>query len=671
MGPPLPFHSAAGATAAPSNARSQFASIPGLAALWEETKGDRQVCVGVLDTPLDLADPCLGSTEINQAWDGDFRHCSRHGSEVASIIFAPHNSYVLGIAPACSGVSIPIFDCDPDRVASSQQGRLASAILDVTAAGADIINISAGQLVSGRDAEPTLMEAVRRCASSGALIVAAAGNDGCNCLHVPAALPCVLSVGAMRRDGRPLSQSNWGSVYGQQGILATGEDIPVAGPYGQPVLRTGTSYATAIVSGVAALLLSRELKLGRPARPHLIRKALLVTAVGCDRQTALDCRRFLAGRLNITGAISLLDRWSTTMTSDMNFDPTSECGSMTDDGCDTRSAPASIRPLTGGVQFERPVTPSHQSAAEASPKLNGEGLQTSACASCRGERQLVYALGQLGYDFGSEAGLDAYKHRMQHMPHPQTSAAESGARSWREANPLDESHLVTFLEAMTRQNEPWHASGLHWTLTVGGMPIYAIKPDGPYAREAYERLRQFFGEQFEQKAERIAVPGVIAGQATLLNGQHVPIINPDLRGLSNWPTEGLIEAVLQAPVDTGATPNADDLRRSFREFLDRIYFELRNVGLTPQERALNYAGTNLFSYRQILGTLHSRRALDTIHVERSSICRPGSDCWDITVAFFDPDQPLQTVRTIYRYTVDVSDVLPVTVGDIRSWSARV
>ncbi len=359
------------------------------------------------------------------------------------------------------------------------------------------------------------------------------------------------------------------------------------------------------------------------------------------------------------------------MTSDMNFDPTSDCGSVTDNGCDTRSMPASIHPPASGIQSDRQVMPSHRLATEGTQTFEGACLQTSACASCRGERQLVYALGQLGYDFGSEAGVDAYKHRMQHMPHPRASAADSGARPWREANPLDESHLVTFLETMTRQNEPWHVSGLHWTLNVGGMPIYAIKPEGPYAREAYERLRQFFSEQFEQKAERIAVPGVIVGQATLLNGQHVPIINPDLRGLFNWPTEGLIEAVLQAPVDTGATPNADDLRRSFREFLDRIYFELRNAGLTPQERALNYAGTNLFSYRQILGTLHSRRALDTIRVERSSICRPGSDCWDITVAFFDPEQPSQTVRTIHRYTVDVSDVLPVTVGDIRSWSARV
>ncbi len=227
--------------------------ISGFRELWEVTKGDPQICVGVLDTPLDLADPCLAAAEIDQAWYGDYRHCSRHGTEVASVIFAPHNSDVLGIAPACCGVSIPIFECEPNQAASSQQARLASAIREAVAAGAHIINISAGQLVSGRDAEPALIEAVRSCAAAGVLIVAAAGNEGCDCLHFPAALPCVLSVGAMSRDEQPLAESNWGSVYGQQGILATGEDIPVAGPHGRPVVRTGTSYAAAIVSGDGSL----------------------------------------------------------------------------------------------------------------------------------------------------------------------------------------------------------------------------------------------------------------------------------------------------------------------------------------------------------------------------------------------------------------------------------
>lgn len=359
------------------------------------------------------------------------------------------------------------------------------------------------------------------------------------------------------------------------------------------------------------------------------------------------------------------------MMDEVKFDATCGAAAVAPNTSESCRVAASIRP-SAGADFERRITPSPRANAGARLTPEDEGVQPSACCSaCAGERVLVYALGQLGYDFGSEAGLDAFKHRMKAMPHPVQSADASAApRLWHEANPLDDAHLVTFLEAMN-DREPWHGASLHWTLNVGSLPTYVIRPEGPYAREAYDRLRQFFAEQFQQTAERIAVPGTITGQATLLNGQHVPVINPDLRGLSNWPTDGLIDAVLSYPGDASATANAEELRPLIREFLDRIYFELRNAGRTPQERALNYAGTNLVSLKQILGMLHSRRTLDTIRVERSTVCRPSSDCWDITVSFFDPEQPMQTVRTIYRYTVDVSEVMPVTIGDIRSWTARV
>jgi len=62
--------------------------------------------------------------------------------------------------------------------------------------------------------------------------------------------------------------------------------------------------------------------------------------------------------------------------------------------------------------------------------------------------------------------------------------------------------------------------------------------------------------------------------------------------------------------------------------------------------------------------------LDTIEVERSAICRPESDCWDVKIHFFYPERHVQTVRKVYRFTVDVSDVVPVTVGTMRSWFVR-
>ena len=64
------------------------------------------------------------------------------------------------------------------------------------------------------------------------LIVAAAGNNGCQCLHLPAALPTVLAVGAMDAQGLPLGSSNWGDAYQNEGILAPGEKVFGAVPGG-------------------------------------------------------------------------------------------------------------------------------------------------------------------------------------------------------------------------------------------------------------------------------------------------------------------------------------------------------------------------------------------------------------------------------------------------------
>ncbi|NEO31893.1 MAG: hypothetical protein F6K36_15945 [Symploca sp. SIO3C6] len=38
------------------------------------------------------------------------------------------------------------------------------------------------------------------------------------------------------------------------------------------------------------------------------------------------------------------------------------------------------------------------------------------------------------------------------------------------------------------------------------------------------------------------------------------------------------------------------------------------------------------------------------------------------LTFFNPSQRYNQARKVYRFTVDVSDMVPVTVGSVRSWS---
>jgi hypothetical protein len=155
----------------------------------------------------------------------------------------------------------------------------------------------------------------------------------------------------------------------------------------------------------------------------------------------------------------------------------------------------------------------------------------------------------------------------------------------------------------------------------------------------------------------------------------VPVIVPELRGMYSWTTAALADAVAgPAPSEGAAAAERDGhahRREGVRNFLTRIYHELRNLGLTPQDRALNYAATNAFEVGQIYAeAVHEHMALDRIAATPSPVGRPGSDCWDVELAFFYPERQVQTVRKVYRFTVDVSDTVPVTVGSTRSWFAR-
>ena len=61
--------------------------------------------------------------------------------------------------------------------------------------------------------------------------------------------------------------------------------------------------------------------------------------------------------------------------------------------------------------------------------------------------------------------------------------------------------------------------------------------------------------------------------------------------------------------------------------------------------------------------------LNKISAVESPVSRPDSDCWDVVLEFFNPKERLTAARKLYRYTIDVSDIMPVTVGDLRTWHA--
>jgi thermitase len=115
--------------------------------------------------------------------------------------------------------------------------------------GASIVNISL------RLDEPSLQleEAVAYAWSKGALIVAAAGNDGGSTPQYPAYYPECIAVTATKEDGSRAPLASYGDWVD---IAALGYQVYSTLPDNEYGYKTGTSQATAYVSGLAAVLYS-------------------------------------------------------------------------------------------------------------------------------------------------------------------------------------------------------------------------------------------------------------------------------------------------------------------------------------------------------------------------------------------------------------------------------
>ena len=643
--------------------------------LWNLTQGDSQICVAILDGLVDQSHNCFNAanlTRLPTLIQGEATangSMSGHGTHVASIIFGQHNSSELrGIAPQCRGLIVPIFG-DNNRKLS--QLDLARAIEQAVNAGAHIINVSAGQLTDNGEAEGWLDRAVQLCKDHNVLIVAAAGNDGCECLHVPASLPTVLAVGAMNDQGKPIDFSNWGESYQNQGILAPGEHILGAKPGGGTQKLSGTSFATPIVSGVAALLLSLQVQRGETPDPAKVRAVLLETAIPCTDKDTDDISRCLLGKLNISGAL----QYFTGGTMSEELDTVETVDSIEAAGCGcaeiTNSAepepnpeefiPPEFFPVVPAVTTSAPFTNSSNSQFTTMSNRTSNYITASQAPSDLAEVNLVYALGTLGYDFGSEARRDSFK---QLMPGVQIDGTAIPA------NPYDARQMVDYLGDNLSE-----AKSLIWTLNLELTPVYAIEPGGAFARDVYGILQELLSGQIqaedsENYVERVSIPGILSGRSVkLFSGQVVPVIEvPNIRGMYGWKVNTLVQAAIQTVQAQASEAQEESIRRTLGSFLSRIYYDLRNLGTTSQDRALNFASTNAFQAASTFAeAVATGMELDSITVEKSPFCRLDSDCWDVKLKFFDPENS-RRAKKLFRFTIDVSDIIPVTLGEVRSWS---
>jgi len=277
----------AGAEPEGADAATQFAGFD-LPQIWQFTRGAGQR-VAVIDTGVHrhprLKDVIAGGDYV--ATGDGAQDCDAHGTLVAGIVAATTDPAFTGIAPDVTVISIRQSSAKFAPAAGrSGEGvgdvaTLARAVRTAADLGATVINISsvACAPVDRAPDDRALGAALAYAVNvKNAVVVAAAGNTGgvAQCPPQPAGVTrdtvavvvspawyddYVLTVGSVDSQGNPSSFTLPGPWVD---VAATGEGVTSLDPDGDGLANrvndkpiSGTSYATPVVSGLAALIRAR------------------------------------------------------------------------------------------------------------------------------------------------------------------------------------------------------------------------------------------------------------------------------------------------------------------------------------------------------------------------------------------------------------------------------
>jgi thermitase len=255
------------------------------------------VKVGIVDTGIDanhedlsgkLVDCGRASMLFGTVSNGNCADDNDHGTHVSGTIAAKANN---GVGVAGVAFNSPLSMCKAlNAVGSGSTAGVANCITWLVQRGSKIISMSLGG-----GASSTMQTAVRNASNAGALIIAAAGNDGDATLNYPAAYAEVVSVAATdNRDAR----ASFSNANSDVEIAAPGVNILSTKRGGGYVSFSGTSMATPHVAGVAALIWGKN-----PAFTAAQVRSKLDASVD-DKGPAGRDPSFGFGRVNLQKALS-------------------------------------------------------------------------------------------------------------------------------------------------------------------------------------------------------------------------------------------------------------------------------------------------------------------------------------------------------------------------------
>ncbi|WP_216665462.1 S8 family serine peptidase [Pseudoruegeria sp. HB172150] len=208
--------------------------------------------IGLIDGAVDPTHPALSGARVftHSVLEGAATNPG-HGTAVAALIAGRDPAGALsGFASGADLYSVTAFGSDRGGPAADVE-RLGIALDWLIAHDVRLINMSfAGPRNMG------LEVLLRAAAARGAVMIAAAGNDGSSVAAYPAGSDSVIAVTAVDAAGRRYVAANTGPHIE---FAAPGVDLYVAGRRGGSYA-SGTSYAAPIITALAARLMARGVR---------------------------------------------------------------------------------------------------------------------------------------------------------------------------------------------------------------------------------------------------------------------------------------------------------------------------------------------------------------------------------------------------------------------------
>lgn len=239
----------------------------GIRSAWAITRGEG-VTIAVIDTGVDgsvaeLSGAVRGGADFSGLGSADGQRPvgsdGEHGTMVASLAAGRGTGANAGVIGSAPGATIMPLSIGFGIGSTSSDDQIAEAVRYAVDNGADIINMSLTR--NTLDWPESWDDAFLYAAEHDVVVIAAAGNrgSGTTVVGAPATMPGVLTVAGVDENGRAsFDASSQGITIG---VSAPSENLVGVIPGGGHVLWDGTSGATPIVAGVAALV--------RAAHPQL------------------------------------------------------------------------------------------------------------------------------------------------------------------------------------------------------------------------------------------------------------------------------------------------------------------------------------------------------------------------------------------------------------------